>query len=347
MHYRIDKDESRRYEAMKALMCVFVMMIHAFSDDFTAQPTCSRQMMFNATLVISRIICDCAVPMFVLMSAVLLYAKPINWWKNLKKKARSLLIPYFIFNSLWIVWMFCKHIFGKRLGITAGDDIDFSTYSPLQWLDAYLGMIYSAKPILTVLWYVRDLFVLNILAIPLKKLVDLLPIPVLILTLAVWIFDVPMIIISPYSLCFFIFGYYLVKYDIHFRSFEKLNRYAVWLIYLVLLAVDAVLLRRSLIVNRLFIVASVVFFIRFSAVLTKGGKLLDWIAPCSFFLYLTHRFTYALFQAVTGHSFAVYMVSYILKPVLTLAVIVPLFYFMRRFLPGLLSLMVGGRIQKK
>jgi len=111
--------------------------------------------------------------------------------------------------------------------------------------------------------------------------------------------------------------------------------------------VDAVLLRRSLIVNRLFIVASVVFYIRFSAVLTKGGKLVDWIAPCSFFLYLTHRFTYALFQAVTGHSFWVYMVSYILKPVVTLAVIVPLFYFMRRFLPGLLSLMVGGRVQKK
>ena len=345
MHYRIDKDESRRYEAMKALMCVFVMMIHAY--DFSVQPTGSGRIMYNATLVISRIICDCAVPMFVLMSAVLLYAKPINWWKNLKKKARSLLIPYFIFNSLWIVWMFCKHIVGKRLGITAGDDIDFSTYSPLQWLDAYLGMIYSAKPILSVLWYVRDLFVLNILAIPLKKLVDLLPIPVLILTLAVWIFDVPMILISPYSLCFFIFGYYLVKYDIHFQSFEKLNRYAVWLVYLVLLAVDAVLLRRSPIVNRLFIVASVVFFIRFSAVLTKGGKLLDWIAPCSFFLYLTHRFTYALFQAVTGHSFAVYMVSYILKPVLTLVVIVPLFYFMRRFLPGLLSLMVGGRVQKK
>lgn len=347
MTYRIDQDESRRYDALKALMCIFVMMIHAFSDNIIVSDTLWGKLLYNSTLAISRIICDCAVPLFALMSAVFLYAKPIHWWKNLKKKARSLLIPFFIFNSLWILWMFAKHILGKKLGITAGDDIDFSTYTPLQWLDAYVGLIYSGKPILSVLWYVRDLFLLNLLAVPIKKLVDLFPVTMLIMTLAVWIMDLPLFVVSPYSFCFFVLGYYLVKYDIHFRDFEKLSRWDTWAVYLILLVADIQLLRSSLIVNRLFILVSVVFFIRFSATLARSGKLVDWIAPVSFFLYLTHRFTYALFQAVTNNSFTIYMISYLLKPLLTLAVIVPLYFFMKRFTPGLLSLLLGGRVQKK
>ena len=76
MNYRLDKDESRRYDAMKALMCVFVMVIHAFSDEITNHTTATGGLVYDITMIISRIICDCAVPMFILMSAVLLYAKP-------------------------------------------------------------------------------------------------------------------------------------------------------------------------------------------------------------------------------------------------------------------------------
>ena len=74
---------------------------------------------------------------------------------------------------------------------------------------------------------------------------------------------------------------------------------------------------------------------------------MDWIAPVSFFLYLTHRFVYAPFQMVTGTSFTVYAVSYLLKPLTALAVMVPLFYLMKRFTPGLLAVLLGGRVQKK
>ena len=251
--------------------------------------------------------------------------------------------------------MYAKAILIKKLGYNASDAFDPVSYTPLQWVDAYLGAIYTGKPILSVLWYVRDLFLLNLLAPVIKKLVDLLPVPMLVLTLVAWIFRLPgslidanimrYFIISDYALCFFILGYYLVKYRIHFQDFEKLNRYVVCLVYVALLVVD-VLLKRNEMINRLFILASVVFFIRFSGTLAKGGKVVDWIAPASFFLYLTHRFVYAPFQMVTGTSIARYGLAYLLKPLTTLVVMVPLFFFMKRFTPGFLSFLVGGRVRK-
>ncbi len=59
--------------------------------------------------------------------------------------------------------MFCGRFLGRKLGIAA------------------LGL----------LWYVRDLFILNLLAVIIKKIVDFMPIPMLILTMTVWLAKIP------------------------------------------------------------------------------------------------------------------------------------------------------------
>lgn len=56
--------------------------------------------------VISESISKCAVPGFFVISAVLLYRKEFSWWENLKKKLRTLMIPYLIMNTFWVVFYF-------------------------------------------------------------------------------------------------------------------------------------------------------------------------------------------------------------------------------------------------
>lgn len=348
MVYKIQKEESRRYDALKVLMCIFVLLIHAFSDDFMEIGRSGTGMLYRCTFIVSRIVCDCAVPVFVLISSVLLYAKPFSWWANVKKKCRSLLVPYLICNSLWVVLMFAKHVLGQKLGIKAGDDIDFATYSLFDWLDAYLGLAGNYKPLLTSLWYVRDLFILNLLAIPIKKLIDLLPIPMLVLTLVLWFGDIQIPGIQDYSLPFFVFGYYLVKYDIHFEDLDrKLNKYLVLAVYVLSMAAVILLQREVVVVSRVYLLAAVVFWIRCSGRLTRFRKAIDLILPASFFIYLTHRFIYAIIQVVVDGSVTIYLATYVLKPVSALAVLLAVFYLLRRYMPGLLAVMVGGRIQKK
>lgn len=348
MTYQISNEESKRYDALKVLMCLFVLVIHAFSDKFLGAELGVFAPLYQLTFIASRVICDCAVPVFILISSVLLYAKPINWKTNLKKKCRSLLLPYLIFNSLWVLFMLCKHLLGQWLGIRAGDDIDFAAYSLFDWLDAYLGLTGDYKPLLTALWYVRDLFLLNLLAIPIKKLVDWQPVPVLILTVALWLcpWDLPGI--QPYSLYFFIWGYYLVKYQIHLEDLDrKLGKY--WLLAAMLLLAAAVtLLQRGVeSVNRLYVLVAVLFWIRCSGRLLRFSRPIAVVLPATFFIYLTHRFVYAIIQMAVNDSVTLYLLIYVLKPVLSLGVLLGMFYLLRRFLPKVLAVLVGGRIGAK
>lgn len=348
MGYKIDAEESRRLDALKVLMCIFVLLIHAFSDDYMDLGWQGLGGAYRITFVISRIVSDCAVPVFILISSILLYAKPIHFFPNLKKKCRSLLLPYLIFNTLWILLMFVKHVLGQKLGIQAGDDIDFSTYSWFDWLDAYLGLTPFYKPILSTLWYVRDLFLLNLLAIPIRKLVDLLPIPTLIATLVLWFSGVYIPGIQSYSLPFFVLGCFVVKYDLHLPQMDK--KIPLWVIFLTYIGglIAVVLTNRDILwVMRLFLLVSVVFWFRFSGSLTRFPKIIDLILPATFFLYLSHRFVYEVIQILADGSVKIYLLTYILKPLSALVILLSVYYLMRRFLPGVLSLMVGGRVRRK
>ena len=345
--YEINKEESARLNVLKVLMCIFVLIIHAYSDSIGTQISDTSEALYLCTFVLSRIICDCAVPVFILISSILLYAKSFDLEANIKKKFFSLLIPYLIFNTLWIVLVFAKHIAGQKLGITVGDDVDPASFSLFEWFDAYLGLIGDFKPILTVLWYVRDLFLLNLLAKPIQKVVDRYPIPVLILVLCVWMFDIPLYYIQSYSVVFFILGYYLVKYNIHLTDFDRLNSKILLTIYVVALVADVILLRRVTFVNRFFILISVLSYIQLSRHYRRFEKKITVIAPATFFIYLSHRFVYEVIQVALPNTMGVYLATYLVKPIIALASMTGLFYLLRRFTPTLLSVLVGGRAVTK
>ena len=342
--YEIDKEESLRINFLKVLMCIFVLVIHAFSQSIGSRVSDATGGLYFCTFVLSRIISDCAVPVFILISSVLLYARPFDWRANLAKKARTLLIPYAIFNTLWIVLAFAKHAAGAGLGITVGDDVDLGAFSLFDGLDAYLGLTDDYKPILTVLWYVRDLFLLNLLSQPIRRLVDRFPLPCLVLVLCVWLLDIPLYFIQTYSLVFFILGYYMVKYHIHLKDADRLSFKAVAAAYAAALLADIVLQREVTIVNRLFILVCVVFFAMLSKYCRRMERGIRLLAPVTFFVYLTHRFVYEVIQVLLPNTMAAYLWSYPLKPVIALVSMTALYYGLQKYMPGLLAILIGGRV---
>ena len=59
----------------------------------------------------SEVIPRCAVPGFFLIAGVLLFRKPFTWKDNMKKKCRSLAVPYLLLNTLWIMfYILCQSI---------------------------------------------------------------------------------------------------------------------------------------------------------------------------------------------------------------------------------------------
>jgi fucose 4-O-acetylase-like acetyltransferase len=126
-----------------------------------------------------------------------------------KKKIKSLLIPYFAWNTIWIL----LYMLFEKMPITdaffENSSKNVSSYSIIDIADAYFGI--SSDPFLYTLWFIKDLFVLNLLANIIKRLVDLSPRVFLIIIITCSILDLKFII-NISSLLYFSAGYYVYKY---------------------------------------------------------------------------------------------------------------------------------------
>ncbi|MCD7994330.1 MAG: acyltransferase [Clostridia bacterium] len=333
--YKLSNNESERIDTIKVIMRIYVLYIHSYSSAYKGLE--NAVVISNVSHFISNIFCDCAVPAFVLISSTLLYSKEFSWKKNVYKKIKSLLIPYLIFNTLWIIVMIGK-------SYISGTMPEYFSYGILDWLDAFFGIKGEFKPALSVLWYVRDLFLLNLLAGVIKKLVDRYQKIIVILTLILWLSCVKSFIIHNYALVYWILGYYVVKYDIHCTKNDKLDIIIATAIYLVCAVISFVSSNVELI-HRLFIIVSIFYVVKISEKLIPMNKFFRLILPASFFIYLTHRFVYLGIQLFYNDTLFAYTVMYFVKPILTLLICLAAFYMMKRICPRLLGLLTGGRLE--
>lgn len=111
--------------------------------------------------VSQREIGDLGVPAFFFISGFLFFAAGemnVKLWKGkLRKRIHTLLIPYMIWNTLFLLYyLVLSQYMDLGWGIK-GDGV-------LPYLDAYLG--YDEGPFLSPLWFVRDLMALNVLSLP-------------------------------------------------------------------------------------------------------------------------------------------------------------------------------------
>ena len=111
--------------------------------------------------VSQREIGDLGVPAFFFISGFLFFTKGemnVNLWKvKLKKRVFTLLIPYLMWNTLFLLYYYVLSQFMDLSWGIKGQGL-------IAYLDAYLG--FNKGPFLAPLWFIRDLMVLNVLSLP-------------------------------------------------------------------------------------------------------------------------------------------------------------------------------------
>lgn len=142
---------------------LFVVYIHSYSlsvnfESGVAVLNIPGWLVYFENLI-SQVVSRFAVPVLFFISSILLFRKERDWLGNTKGKVKSLVVPYFLWNTAWItVWLLAPLVPGaSRFFADGGIDI--------QGVGDVL-MLYGIGdyPLVYQFWFLRDLFLFNIFA---------------------------------------------------------------------------------------------------------------------------------------------------------------------------------------
>ena len=160
--YYVTADFSRRISICKVWFTIMVLFIHSYTTmvSMNSGDVVLRVPRWLGMIkyVISGNISRCAVPGFFVISALFLYRKEFSWWGNVRKKFRTLMIPYLLMNTFWVVFYFvCQHIPAVSDYFSNAENM-VGDWKLSGWLRGY--GITSISPLLYPLWFLKYLFLI-------------------------------------------------------------------------------------------------------------------------------------------------------------------------------------------
>lgn len=181
--------------------------------------------------VLTRQVLRCAVPGFFLLSGMLLFCRDFSWKTNLVRKFRRLMVPYLLLNTFWLAVCLLGRRIGALSAYFSSEATDVYAWNAWQWINAYVG--FEGEPIAYHLWFLRDLFVLNMLAGAARRLMERWPRMTLAVLLAAYALgaETQLFCLRMEGLCFFCLGYYVVKYPVWRAWIKAIPMGWLWLAY--------------------------------------------------------------------------------------------------------------------
>jgi fucose 4-O-acetylase-like acetyltransferase len=242
------------------------------------------------------IITAIAVPMFFLFSAYFLYFREQNYLPAMKKKCRTILLPYFLWNLLLILFYFLMQTLPFTKQFFAADPGHLiRNYGIIDWIDVFWGKITYRNeyghPFVYQFWFLRDLFILNIFFVFIKKIVDKFPLGIFVMFFIFWVNNINIYIVSPEALLFFTLGYYIVKYDIGIKNINQIKTFDISVFYIITIILEYILIKSMPILHKVNILMGCIFFLKISEYFIeniKFYKMLAWLEKYQFIVYAIH-----------------------------------------------------------
>lgn len=281
----------------------------------------------------------CSVPVLTVVSGYLLFRAGLDlqYGKLVRKKVGTLLVPFLAFNLPLVA---LAVLLQARGGLAISTQL-----VPFEWgtmLDATLGL--TAPPLNYPLNFLRDLFVLALLAPLLGWLIRRAPWLGLVLVLAVALGNLDgLVVLRTEMLVTFYLGGLAAVYR---WNLQALDRFALPCLVLFVAACAFVVEARVANTAWLGMVAPLLVWPATSLLVgTRFGAWLARMSRHSFFLFLTHSVVLMLAWAVYGRlgQSVPYPLFWVATPILTTALLVSVHALGTRYLTGLFNLLLGAR----
>ena len=157
----LDKDTSLQLSLLKLFACIGVVYIHGYTLHFNYFTINSENMpvVYYVQTIISQYISRVAVPIFFAVSGYIYAVKNYqdSSWQFMWRKARGVLLPYMLWNSIAIFYIFLAQIPDvTRRCFT--EHLIISNFTAARWLESYVGLGNVWFPFLYPLWFLPYLF---------------------------------------------------------------------------------------------------------------------------------------------------------------------------------------------
>jgi fucose 4-O-acetylase-like acetyltransferase len=355
----IDSNLSKRINSLRFLLIVFVIIIHNGINEksFTGR---------NITVIIPGyveriqsiigIVTAIAVPLFFLISSYLLYIKEQKFAPVLKKKCKSILLPYFLWSVLMVLLYLTMQTLPFIKGFFRTDPEHLiKNYNIIDWIDVFWGKITYRNeyghPFVAQFWFLRDLFILNLLFIPIKKLIDRFPLGILVLCMILWTNNVNIYVVSSEALMFFVLGCYIVKYGLTEKNIDAITIIDLLVIYGITIISEFILAGKMPLLHKINIVIGCMFFLKISQNIIGNKKLYEtlvWLGKYEFFVYAVHMAIMPQFLKIYIRTIPLNGVYILLGyfAVIIVGIIVSLIsgIIFKKILPKTYGILTGGRV---
>jgi fucose 4-O-acetylase-like acetyltransferase len=303
--------------------------------------------------LISNIIARIAVPLFFLISGYLLYAKETNFLSVLKKKSRTILLPYILWNILAIIFFYTAQSFSFTRPYFA--NIIIRNFKIIDWIDAFVGKFTEARqyqyPLVYQFWFLRDLFILNMLFIGIKKLVDRFPIGTIFIFFVLWTSNINIYIVSTEALLFFTLGYYIVKYSLDYKKIDAIEYYDIGTVYITTIILELFFIKYVPIIHKINIILGSVLFIKLTYYFINKERIYNkllWLEKYAFFVYAIHGIALAIMQKLSVkiipmRGFLI-LLQYFSVSIVGIIIFVLIGVIVQKLFPKLFKILTGGRV---
>ncbi|HPH94985.1 MAG TPA: acyltransferase [Anaerolineaceae bacterium] len=348
---------SKRIVSLRFLLIVFVVFIHntvsevKYADSTTVYqiPEYARIIRVIVTDVFSR----SAVPLFFLLSGYLFFMKEAAYWPVVKKKTKSILLPYMLWSLLAVLFYFLaqnisftKVYFSNPLNIVA--DFDW-----LDWVDVFAGLFTARAPYPLVyqFWFIRDLFTAFLLFPILKWFIDRLPFGTFIILSVLWITYTNLYLVSAEALLFFSLGYYIVKYKLTIESLDKIKIGDFLAGFSATIFFEVFFLKSFSFIHFINLVLGVLFLLRISFYFIRNEKvfsILAWLEGYAFFVYAFHEPLLTILKKVSVRVIPMeggyILLHYFFLTFLTVIISLAAGVLVKKITPRVYALLTGGRV---
>jgi len=354
---------SKTINYLRLPLIILVVLAHGSFSEITLEggnlviSVADMPIYSNVTYLIFWIFASSAVPLFYTFSGFLFFYKVKDFNKNvyfkkLKKRVDTLLVPYVFWNLLVLLFFYLLQTFFPSM--TSGDIKPIAEYSALDWLNSLWSIHGGQFPMCYQLWFIRDLIVIVIFSPIIYLLVKYGKVLTLLVTGSLWILNLCPVApgFNMLTITFFTFGAYLSINKINFVVWaESLLKYwvVVYLGFIIVLMFNQYtswsydVINASAYFGVFLMIGAAAFFMRKGVI-----KENMFFANSSFFVYAYHGLFLAFITKVLvfvlrpNTDFKV-LALYFLCVITTVGVGIAIYWLLNKLLPRFTGIITGNR----